>query len=468
MNTLYKQIPQVSKLLNDKQINHYIGEFFQIEVKNEIEKTLNEIRVQIREKAITELSYESVVHKIIHRLEQKNPYSLRKVVNGTGTIVHTNLGRSLLSKQAIDNVVKVCSGYNNLEYNVKQGNRGSRYDHVEGMIANIVGSEAALVVNNNAAATMLSVAAFCEDKEVVVSRGELVEIGGSFRIPDIIEVSRASLKEVGTTNRTHVKDYERATSEQTAMYLKVHPSNYLIQGFTKNVSNDEIVELAANANKCREQKIITMEDLGSGVFIDFSPYDSIKENTVKESVQSGIDIVTFSGDKLLGGPQAGIIVGKREYIDQIKQHPLCRALRVGKMTIAALEGTLRDYYDELVAVQSIPTLNMILKNTETLREFADNLSDKIKALTNRVNCEVVRIDSTVGGGSLPLSKLPSYGVTIRHQHLSTQDIEKIMRQHTTPVIGRINNEQYVIDVRTLCEGDEQIILDALMRQGDFK
>lgn len=466
MNALYKQIPQVSKLLEDPQINKFLFDFFHQEIKEEIEKSLKDIRVKIRNKTITEINYDDVVRNIVNRLEQKNKYSLRKVVNGTGTIVHTNLGRSILSKQAIDNVVTVCTSYNNLEYNLKQGCRGSRYVHVEQMIASIVGCEAALVVNNNASATMLCVAAFGENKEVVVSRGELVEIGGSFRIPEIIEVSRAILKEVGTTNRTHARDYECATNEATAMYLKVHPSNYRIQGFTKNVSNDEIVALANKMNKSRDKRIITMEDLGSGVFVDFSSYGVIKENTVRESVQSGIDIITFSGDKLLGGPQAGIIVGKKEFIDQIKRHPLCRALRVGKMTIAALEGTLRDYYEEKQAVKSIPTLNMIFKDANNLHKQATELSKKINELSSEVNSQVISIDSTVGGGSLPLSKLPSYGTTIKHKNLSSQGVDKLMRQHHIPIIGRISNEQYVIDVRTLCQGDETIILQALKRQGD--
>lgn len=467
MNTLYKQIPQVSKLLEDPQIYFYFCEFFHEEIKAEIEKSLEELRENIRNKTITEINYDDVVLNIVNRLKQKNKYSLRKVVNGTGTIVHTNLGRSLLSKQAIDNVVTICSSYNNLEYNLEQGCRGSRYDHVEQMIANIVGSEAALVVNNNAAATMLCVGAYGENKEVVVSRGELVEIGGSFRIPEIIEVSQAILREVGTTNRTHARDYENATNEETAMYLKVHPSNYQILGFTKNVSNDEIVNLAHKMNQLRDKKIITMEDLGSGAIVDFSSYGLLKENTVKESVQSGIDLVTFSGDKLLGGPQAGIIVGKKEFIDNIKRHPLCRALRVGKMTIAALEGTLRNYYDEKQAMKTIPTLNMIFKDTDTLHKQAVELSKKINKFES-VNSEVISIDSTVGGGSLPLSKLPSYGVSIQYKNLSTTLVEKFMRDNKIPIIGRISNEKYVIDVRTLNDEDEEIIIQALNSQGDLQ
>lgn len=463
MNTLYKQIPQVSKLLDDPKIFAYNCDFFHHEIKDEIEKCLDGIREKIRNQVIDELRYEDVVCDIANRLKHKSKYSLRKVVNGTGTIVHTNLGRSILSKQAIENVVNVCSSYNNLEYNLKEGCRGSRYDHVEEMIANIIGSEAALVVNNNAAATMLCVATFGEQKEVIVSRGELVEIGGSFRIPEIIEVSRAILKEVGTTNRTHSRDYENATTEKTAMYLKVHPSNYLIQGFTKQVTNDEIVSLANKKNLDRENNIITMEDLGSGVLVDFHTYGLTKENTVKESIQSGMDLVTFSGDKLLGGPQAGIIVGKKELINHIKKHPLCRALRVCKMTIAALEGTLRDYYDEQHAIQSIPTLNMILKKPAELEKIANDLSQQVNELSSTITSQVITINSTVGGGALPVSQLPSYGISLQHQTITTQGMERLMRQQVIPIIGRIISEQFVLDVRTLCDGDIEVIVDAIRR-----
>lgn len=465
MNDLYKQIPQVSKILEDPEISIFFSDFFQQEIKSEIEKVLNSIRRKIKNYDIRKIDYREIISEIVQNLKNKQKYSLRKVVNGTGTIVHTNLGRSLLSKKVLEHVSEVCTSYNNLEYDINKGCRGSRYDHVEEMMAKIVGSEACLIVNNNAAATMLCVAAFAENKEVIVSRGELVEIGGSFRIPEIIELSHAILKEVGTTNRTHFRDYENATTENTAMYLKVHPSNYSIQGFTKEVSNEEIVTLARKMNRNRTENIITMEDLGSGVLIDLSSI-GLREKTVKESVKSGIDLVTFSGDKLLGGPQAGIIVGKKVLIEKIKRHPLVRALRVGKMTIAALEATLRYYYDESTAKKSIPTLNMIYKDKDYLYNYALNLSQEINKLNiSKLTCEVIELDSTVGGGALPLSQLSSFGVKINIGKLSVDNIEKLLRKNIIPIIGRIFNDQYVIDVRTLCEGDEDIIVDALKNMG---
>lgn len=466
MNNLYKQIPQVAKLLDDPNISSFLAEFFQQEIKNEIEHVLNNIRAKIGNKEITEVSYQNIVKEIVKRLKQKTKYSLRKVVNGTGTIVHTNLGRSLLSKQVLNHVLEVCSSYNNLEYDLIKGCRGSRYEHVEKLMANIVGSEACLIVNNNAAATLLCVATFAKEKEVIVSRGELVEIGGSFRIPEIIELSQAILKEVGTTNRTHFRDYENATTENTAMYLKVHPSNYMIQGFTKNVSNEEIVYLANKMNKNRTEKIITMEDLGSGMLINLSNL-GLKEKTVQEAVQSGIDLVTFSGDKLLGGPQAGIIVGKKRLIEKIKKHPFVRALRVGKMTLAALEATLRFYYDENLAKETIPTLQMLYRDKDYLAQYANNLKDKINEINPHIISEVIEVMSTVGGGALPLSQLPSYGIKLQIKNYSTERIETILRNNTIPIIGRIYNNQYILDCRTLCEGDEEIIIVALKNIGEI-
>ncbi|QVK21412.1 L-seryl-tRNA(Sec) selenium transferase [Mycoplasmatota bacterium] len=454
MQELYRKIPQVSKLIEDKSVRHFLSYFYMEEIKQEIEVVLKDIRSKIKSEFIVSLNYEDVVSMITNRLRIHDLYSLRRVINGTGTVLHTNLGRAVMSKNAIDNVVRVCKGYSNLEYDIEAGKRGSRYDHLEAMVSKIVGSESAVVVNNNAAATMLTVAAFSTNKEAVVSRGELVEIGGSFRIPEIIEASGAILKEVGTTNRTHLIDYERATSEKTGMYLKVHPSNYHIDGFIKNVTNKEIVELA------KETKVITCEDLGSGAIIDFSRYNFYKENMVQESLKSGIDLVTFSGDKLLGGPQAGIIVGKKELIDRIKKHPLTRAFRVGKMTIAALEATLRDYLSHQTVVETTPTLRMLFENKEELRAKATKLTNRINEI-DYFDSEVIPVNSTVGGGSLPLSIIESYGISIKSKDMSVNDLEKFLRKGKNPVIGLINENRYYLDVRTLLNGDDELIVKQL-------
>jgi len=459
MKELFKKIPQVSKLIEDESVRHFLSYFYIQEIKDNIELILTKIREDIKSKEITILTYEDVVKLITNKLSGLNKYSLKKVINGTGTVLHTNLGRAVLSKSAIDNVVSVCSGYNNLEYDLYSGERGSRYSHLEDMISKIVGSESAVVVNNNAAATMLSVAAFATNKEVIVSRGELVEIGGSFRIPDIIEASGAILKEVGTTNRTHLRDYKKATNKNTGMYLKVHPSNYHIDGFIKNVSNKEIVSLAETTG------IITCEDLGSGAVIDFSKYHFYKENMVQESLKSGMDLVTFSGDKLLGGPQAGIIVGKKELINIIKMHPLTRAFRVGKMTIAALEATLRDYLNYQNITSNNPTLGMLFIDKDELKNTAHKLSDLIASKTTFTS-KVIDVNSTVGGGSLPLSVIESYGVSISKGLLSANDIEAFLRLGKSPIIGIINSDRFYLDVRTLLEGDDNLIVEKLVGYKD--
>jgi len=463
MSDLYREIPQVAKLLEDASIKSFLSRFYISEIKEVIDETLADLRTKIKNNELKEIKYEEVVRLIVEKLNKKQIYSLRKVINGTGTIIHTNLGRSLLSEAAIKHVIEVCANYNNLEYNLVKGERGSRYEHVEGMMARLVGSEACLVVNNNAAAVLLSVSAFAKNKEVVVSRGELVEIGGSFRIPEIIETSGAILREVGTTNRTHLSDYEKATNDNTAIYLKVHPSNYQIIGFTNNVTNDEIVSLAKKMNKERVKPIITIEDLGSGCLIDLSS-SGYKENLVSESIKSGIDLVTFSGDKLLGGPQAGIIVGKKNLIDQLKKHPLLRAFRVDKMTIAALEGTIRDYFDEEKAKRTIPTLKMIYLSESELRERALMLYERIKCIEG-ISSEVISVYSTIGGGSLPHCQLASYGVVIKISNYPAHEIERVLRNQEVPIIGRIVNDKFLLDVRTLLDSDIDIIINTLDRIG---
>jgi len=463
MSDLYREIPQVAKLLELEPIRAYLDRFYLPEIKQVINYTLSEIRNRIKNNEIKEIKHTDIINLIIENLEKKRIYSLTKVINGTGTIIHTNLGRSLLSETAVMHVVEICTNYNNLEYDLVKGERGSRYEHVEGMIAELVGSESCLVVNNNAAAVLLCVTAFAKGKDVVVSRGELVEIGGSFRVPEIIETSGAILKEVGTTNRTHLTDYDKATNENTAIYLKVHPSNYQIIGFTNSVSNEEIVKLANKKRKELGQHIITMEDLGSGCLIDLSSC-GYKESLVSDSVKSGIDLVTFSGDKLLGGPQAGIIVGRKILIDKLKKHPLLRAFRVDKMTIAALEGTLRDYYEEDKAKESIPTLKMIHYSENELYQRATTLNDRIKGIEN-ISSKVIKVNSTIGGGSLPQSQLPSYGVTISIRNYPAYEIEALLRNQEVPIIGRIVNDMFILDVRTLLDSDIDIIVATLERVG---
>jgi L-seryl-tRNA(Ser) seleniumtransferase len=370
--------------------------------------------------------------------------NFRKTINATGVVVHTNLGRSLLASEAVERLVTIATRYSNLEYDLSIGKRGSRYSHVEDLICEISGAEAAMVVNNNAGAVLLCLETIARDKEVIVSRGELVEIGGSFRVPDVMVKSGGMLKEVGTTNRTHLKDYENAIGPNTGLLLKVHTSNYSVVGFTAEVSLHELVELGA------AHQLAVMEDLGSGTFIDFSNYGLVKEPTVQESVRAGADLITFSGDKLLGGPQAGIIIGKKEVVNRVKKNPITRALRIDKLTLVALESTLRLYRDEEKAVRMIPTLNMIMLPLQEVQNRAKQLA---KALTNigdeRLQIRLIERSSKTGGGALPLIELPSLCVGIQIKNMSPNALEKAMRSNNPPIIGRIEDDLFVMDPRTI-------------------
>ena len=386
--------------------------------------------------------------------------NLKHTINATGIIIHTNLGRSLLPADAVENLLEIAGRYSNLEFDLSKGVRGSRYSAVEDILCEISGAEAAMVVNNNAGAVLLCLETIAHGKKVIISRGELVEIGGSFRIPDVMAKSGGILKEVGTTNRTHLRDYERAVESEsdTCLLLKVHKSNYSVVGFTADVSLKELVELG------KKYKIPVMEDLGSGTFIDFSKYGLLKEPTVQESVSVGTDIVTFSGDKLLGGPQAGIIVGKKNIVDQIKQNPLTRALRIDKLTLAALESTLRLYRDPEKAIENIPTLRMLTLPLESIEKKGKLLLDMLIKLKNsNMSVKLFKLFSRAGGGSLPLLELPSICVGIKINGMSTNAVEKYMRENTIPIIGRIEEDYFIMDVRTIKNDELPIVENALSK-----
>jgi L-seryl-tRNA(Ser) seleniumtransferase len=381
--------------------------------------------------------------------------NLRRVINATGVVVHTNLGRSLLAPEAIENLVTVAGRYSNLEYDLSVGKRGSRYSSVEDLICEISGAEAALAVNNNAGAVLLCLETIARGKEVIVSRGELVEIGGSFRVPDVMAKSGGILKEIGTTNRTHLRDYENAIGPNTGLLLKVHTSNYSVVGFTAEVALRDLVDLGA-ANE-----LPVMEDLGSGTFIDFSKYGLLKEPTVQESVAAGADVVTFSGDKLLGGPQSGIIVGKKAVIDRIKKNPITRALRIDKLTLAALESTLRLYRDAEKASHIIPTLRMIMLPLEEIQKRARRLADGLtKIEASRMHIRLLERSSKTGGGALPLMELPSLCVAVRIEGISPNTLEKRMRYNDPSIIARIEDDWYVMDPRTIQQDELATIENA--------
>jgi len=378
--------------------------------------------------------------------------NLMRVINATGVVLHTNLGRSLLSTDASENLLAIAGMYSNLEFDLSKGVRGSRYSCVEDILCEISGAEAAMAVNNNAGAVLLCLETLSKGKKVIVSRGELIEIGGSFRIPDVMAKSGAVLREVGTTNRTHLKDYEGAIENDTGLLLKVHTSNYSVVGFTADVSLNEMVSLG------EKYKIPVMEDLGSGTFVDFSKYGLLKEPTIQESVAAGADVITFSGDKLLGGPQAGIILGKKDLLGEIKKNPLTRALRIDKLTLAALESTLRLYRDEKKAIEAIPTLRMLTLPLDSIEIKAKQLGSMLENLDEpRMTVRVADCSSRVGGGALPLLELPSKCVGVRVKEMSATHIERYMRENKSPVIGRIEEDIFIMDLRTVQDDDLPMI-----------
>ncbi len=408
--------------------------------------------------AAADLNESVILARVGEEIDRAMRPNLRRVVNATGVVVHTNLGRSLLAPEAIANVAAVAAGYSTLEYDLARGRRGSRYTAVDALICELTGAEAAMVVNNNAGAVLLCLDTVARDREVVVSRGELVEIGGSFRIPDVMVKSGCRLREVGTTNRTHLRDYERAIHEATGLLLKVHTSNYSIVGFTKAVALADLVRLG------RDHGLPVMEDLGSGTLIDFSRYGLAREPTVQESVAAGADLVTFSGDKLLGGPQAGLIVGSREWLARIKENPLTRALRIDKLTLAALETTLRLYRDERAAMTRIPTLAMLTAAASGIEGRAGRLETRLSALDNpRLSVSLHRLSSKAGGGSFPLLDLPTVCLGVAVEGLTANAVEEALRRNDPPVIGRIEADRFVMDLRTVQEEEIELITAAFSR-----
>jgi len=414
-------------------------------LRNSILASENDIRAE-------SLSEGRIIELVKAVAKKTMALNLTNLVNATGIVVHTNLGRSLLPEEVTGNIAAIAGRYSNLEYDLAAGKRGSRYSNIEDILCEISGAQAAMVVNNNAGAVLLCLDTIARGREVIVSRGELVEIGGSFRIPDVMAKSGSVLKEVGTTNRTHKKDYENAVNDNTALLLKVHRSNYSVIGFTSEVSLKELVLLGSRHGRP------VMEDLGSGTFIDFSKYGLVKEPTVQESVAAGADVVTFSGDKLLGGPQAGIIVGKKNHLEQIKKNPLARALRIDKLTLAALEATFRLYRDEAKAVRRIPTLRMLTMDINEIEQKALKLMENLRKIDgSRLRIDLIELFSKAGGGALPLLELPSKGLRIQIEGLSVNTLEINMRKNSPPIIGRIEDDAFIIDPRTLQDDDLPII-----------
>lgn len=445
-NLLYRSIPKVDVLLEQEEIKAGIEKYGRDIVVDAIRMETEALRKFIgtcQSEDVAKDAITNVSASILARAEKMLMPNMKKIINATGTILHTNLGRAPIGKEHIQHIAEIATGYSNLEYNLEAGKRGERYSHFEELLCKITGAEAAMAVNNNAAAVMLVLSSLGKGGEVVVSRGELIEIGGKFRIPDVLIQSGATLVEIGTTNKTHYSDYEDAINENTAALLKVHTSNYRIVGFTESVTNEELVPLA------KAHDIPVIEDLGSGVLIDLSKYGITYEPTVQDAVGAGVDVVTFSGDKLLGGPQAGIIIGKKKYIDKMKKNPLTRALRIDKFTAAALEVVLKEYLSEERAIKNLPVLQMITKPLAEVDKEARKLKRFLKTLELDVELGMEKCESQIGGGSLPLERIPSVAVTMKPNKISTAELEERMRFLEIPIIPRTVNDKILMDVRCI-------------------
>lgn len=459
VNKYYRNIPKVDSLMENEKIKGLLDITSRELVLDCIRKATEDLRIFINNNPNNEneinAEIKGIINKITKDVDKLLSYNMKRVINATGTILHTNLGRAVISHDAAKRLSNIVTGYSNLEFDLELGKRGSRYSHFEKIICKITGAEAAIAVNNNAAAVLLILSSMAKDKEVIVSRGELVEIGGSFRVPDIMKQSGSHLVEVGTTNKTHLYDYEEKITNETAALLKVHTSNYKIVGFTESVSIEEISALGKKHN------IPIIEDIGSGVLVDLSNYGLTYEPTVQNSLKAGADIVSFSGDKLLGGPQAGIIVGKKQYIDKIKKHPLNRALRIDKFTAAVLESVFHEYIDEERAINNIPVLKMINKNVEDVRIDAAKLADRLAEMSEYLEIGTVECLSQIGGGSLPMERIKSYSVSLKPKTMSCAYFERKLRNALVPIIGRVVNDTYYIDLRTVLEQEDQIIYDEI-------
>lgn len=451
---LLRQIPKVDELLRHPRLASLSCQ------RTILTETVREVIDSLRQAILAgeepSLQPDSLCDEVERLVQKKTTMNLRPVINATGIVLHTNLGRAKLSTAAVQAIQSVAQDYNTLEYNLEKGSRGSRYSHVEQLISKLTGAEDAMVVNNNAAAVMLVLSTMARGKEVVTSRGELVEIGGAFRVPEIMSQSGGTLVEVGTTNKTHPSDYVRAVTENTGAFLKVHTSNFKIVGFSEEVSLEEMVRLG------HERNIPVIYDLGSGAMVRLEDYGILDEPNVLDAMKSGADIISFSGDKLLGGPQAGIIIGRREYIEAMKKNPLTRAFRIDKLTLAALEATLREYQDPAQAIQNNPTLRMITATMETLVPKGEQLLAELqRTCDGSYTVELTEDFGQVGGGSVPTQMIRSSVVAVEPNLVSPDVLEQRLRRISLPIIARISKDRLLLDVRTIEEHHFSYIAESI-------
>jgi L-seryl-tRNA(Ser) seleniumtransferase len=450
-----RSLPAVDQLLRRLADREEVRGFTRARLTALVREALEQERARVLDERTVPAPAETLVARVVERARRAGAFSLRTVINAQGVVLHTNLGRALMSPLALERLGVVGAAYSNLELDLARKERGSRYSHVEALLQRLTGAEDALVVNNNAAAVLLALETLAHGREVIVSRGELIEIGGEFRIPDIMLRSGAVLREVGATNRTHLRDYADAITPDTALLLKVHTSNYRVVGFTAEVSSRELVELG------RERGIPVMEDLGSGSLIDLRPWGFPYEPTVQETVAAGVDLVSFSGDKLLGGPQAGIVVGRRGVIARLKKNPWNRALRIDKFTVAALEATLHAY-EAGTALQTVPTLAMLTEPLAAVRRRARrvlrHLSPEVR---ERLGASLADDLAQVGGGALPTVELPTVAIAVGASSAAAMRLDEALRAGDPPVVGRISHDRLFLDCRTVLAGQVRILAQAL-------
>lgn len=461
MEETLRAIPSTNEILIEEEVKILIDRFGRNTVLDFIRSTLEDARSLIHaQPCLIEgrnlqdaNDVKSFVMQLLNRRVKMNQLKdIKKIINATGIVLHTNLGRAPLPREAVDSMTKIGAGYCNLEFDLAEGGRGSRHAHLEEILTRLTGAEAGMIVNNNAAAVFLCLNTFANHKEVIVSRGEQVEIGGSFRIPDIISRSGSEMIEVGTTNKTYLSDYEQAISEKTSILLKVHTSNYKVTGFTEEVDIEEFTALGQKNN------LLTMMDLGSGCMIPLPSIGIPYEPTVQDCVETGADLVTFSGDKLLGGPQAGIVVGKKRFIEELKRNPLSRMVRCDKLTIAALKKVLEIYLEPDEAIQKIPVLTMLALTKEQLRQKAELLQEELlHELGAAAQIEIDDVMDEVGGGSLPGTLLAGTAVSFKPDNIQINELQGRLRQAENPVVCRIFRDKLYFHLRTIEEQDFPIL-----------
>lgn len=454
---LLSSLPSVDELLKSPEGAGWLHSHPRRLVVEAVREAVQSCRQAILDGSDTELSHQKVLAAVERTVERRAQFSLGPLINATGIVIHTNLGRSILSEEVMEHVRRVACAYSTLEYDIQRGKRGKRYSHIQGILREITGAEDGIVVNNNAAAVLVCLNTLARGKEVIVSRGELVEIGGSFRIPEVMSSSGAILREVGTTNKTHTFDYERAINEHTALLLKVHQANYRVVGFTELPPVEELVALG------RKHGIPVMYDLGSGCLVDLKPYGVHIEPTVQEVVKSGADLVTFSGDKLLGGPQGGVIVGRADLIDRVAKNPLMRAVRVDKLTLSALEATLRAYLDEEAAKKQIPTLRLLFQDITDIKKRARRVTDRFGKNRPEARVQVREDRSQAGGGSLPEVGFRTYVVAVKPLAMTVNQLEERLRRGQPPVIARIHDDALILDMRTVSDLEIAPLVKALVK-----